>query len=281
MIKNKNYKLGSIGKKICLIADIHYSKNYNIDIFKEIIDNIKTNKPDFICISGDLVDDASVLKISELSNILTEFIKELSKNAPLIITKGNHDKTVFIHKKHYYIDSNEYFSSLNKLENVYYLNNKTLIRDKLSFTGINLDYKWYYDKNHEDSKVFADLFDSKISKIDKSKYNILLCHTPSCIMEEEVIKKSKQLNKFDLILSGHMHNGLVMDFFDKKFNRGLVGPYKKFFPKYARGKIEKEINNKKISLVISGGIIKFADNSPKLFKKLNFLYPIHIDYIEI
>jgi len=74
-----------------------------------------------------------------------------------------------------------------------------------------------------------------------------------------------------------MHNGLVFDLFDKIGNRGIVGPYYKFLPKFSRG----HISLKKINLIITGGIIKFAYSSPKIFNKFNFLFKSSIDYIDI
>lgn len=274
MIKNKFYKINDIGKRICLISDIHYSSNYDLKIFEEIISNIKENKPDYICISGDLVDDVAVLY--ESPDALTNFIKKLSKISPTIITKGNHDETNFLNYKHTYLTNEEYFLNLNTIENVYYLDNKTLVRDNITFTSFNLSYG-YYNTYHESYDVFKKEMDKKIKKINPLKYNILLCHTPINIFKNH----NDIVNKFDLILSGHMHNGLVFDFLDRKGNRGFFGPFESFFPKNARGKITKKIEEKDKNLIISGGVIKFANNNPKFFHKLNKLYPISIDYIDI
>lgn len=276
MIKNKYYKLG-LNKRIALFADIHYSKNYNELLFEEIILNLKKNKPDYICISGDVVDSADIIFDELLISTLKNFIKNISLIAPIILVKGNHDETFFDNKKEVYLDSNEFFLSLNELKNVYYLDNNSVVFDNISFNGINLDFDFYYNKNHEDFNFFIKEIDSKLKEIDTQKYNILLCHTPSNILNKEVLKKSKNINKFDLVLSGHMHNGLVFDLFDKIGNRGIVGPYYKFFPKFSRG----HISLKKINLIITGGIIKFAYSSPKIFQKFNFLFKSSIDYIDI
>ncbi len=274
MIKNKFYKINNIGKRICLISDIHYSINYNLNIFDEIIDNIKNYNVDYICIPGDLVDDVSILY--ESPENLINFIKKLAKVAPTIISKGNHDETNFLNNKRSYLTKEEFFLNLNTIENVYYLDNKTLIRDNITFTSFNLSYG-YYNNYNENYEIFKKEMNKNIKRINPLKYNILLCHTPIHIFknDEDII------NKFDLILSGHMHNGLVFDFFDKKGNRGLVGPFETFFPKNARGKITKKIDEKEKNLIITGGVIKFANNSPKIFHKFNKLYPISIDYIDV
>lgn len=281
MIKNKVYNIGNINKKIALFADIHFTYNYDENIFRQIIDNLELNKPDFICIPGDIVDDASILKDKDYISNLTNFIRSLSLIAPVIISKGNHDETDFSTKKHSKYINEDWFLSLNTIENVYYLNNKTLIREDISFSGLNLDYEFYADKNHEFCGRFAREIDTKIKIIDKMKYNILLCHTPSCILNNYVLENSKNIKNFDLVLAGHMHNGLVFNFLDKEGNIGFISPYRKLFPKYAKGLSNKNINNKKINLIVTGGIVKFSKVSPRFFHKFNILYPINIDYINI
>ena len=80
-------------------------KSGNKDVFPLIIDNIKNHKPDYICIPGDLVDDVAILY--EFPDNLTNFIKSLSKIAPTIISKGNHDETNFLNHKHTYLTNEE------------------------------------------------------------------------------------------------------------------------------------------------------------------------------
>ena len=78
-----------------------------------------------------------------------------------------------------------------------------------------------------------------------------------------------------------MHNGMVFKIFDRGGNRGFVGPYNTFFPKYARNKVTKKIDGKEVNMIICGGIIKVSNTNFKIFKFLNKIYPIHIDYINI
>ena len=105
-------------------------------------------------------------------------------------------------------------------------------------------------------------------KFIKNKYNILLSHSPINILNYNL--------KADLILSGHMHNGLVLPVF-KKGNNGIVGPYSTFFPKECRGIIKKE----NTALIINGGVRKISNSSSFILRILNPIYKIHIDYIKI
>ena len=279
MIQNKFYKLGDLNKKIALFSDIHFNIKYDVTIFEQIIINLNNNHPDFICIPGDILDDAEILNKKEEMEKLTNFFKEISLIAPVIISPGNHDFTNVVKNKRNYVTPDEYFLSLKKNENIHYLNNKSLVRNNITFTGFNPSFDYYYSVPKEDKNKFIFELDEKIS-VKQNDYNVLLCHTPKCIFQKDTLKKSKNIHKFDLILSGHMHNGLVFKCFDKFGHIGFVGPFYKPFPKYARGHmINKDVKTK--HLIISGGVKKISFGAPKIFHKLNLLYPISIDYIEL
>lgn len=281
MIQNKFYKISDYGYKVALLSDIHYSEHYDLEIFKQIVANLKEHKPNYICISGDIIDTADILYNSDIIERLTEFFKSLSEIGQVIVSLGNHDIIKYNSKKEEFEKVNQYFLKLNTIENVHYLNNKCLVRDELCFIGFNPGFEYYYGNSHEkDVRKLVNELD-KIEKIKPNLYNIMLCHSPRQIINNYVLDNSKNILKINLILSGHMHNGLVFKFLDKTGNRGLIGPWRSFFPKYARGLVIKKINDKEIKLIISGGVIKFSELSPKFFHRLNKLYPIHIDYIEV
>lgn len=281
MIHNKFYCIGDLGYKIALFSDIHYDKDYDIMIFTKIINNLKENNPNFICISGDIIDYSSMIE-EECIDKLKDFIKQLSLIAPTIVTLGNHDISNRIKNKRIKGNIkaiNEWFLNLNKIENVYYLYNKSIIRNELCFTSYNPPHE-YYGIGQEDAKLFASNIDEEIN-LKPSYYNILLCHSPISVFKTEVLKKSKELKKVNLILSGHMHNGLVFKLFDKKGNVGLISPTKTLFPKYARGLSSKMLEKKQIYLVVSGGVVKLSNTNSKLLSRFNKFYPISVDYINI
>ena len=47
--------------------------------------------------------------------------------------------------------------NLNTKENVYYLDNKTIVRDNITFTSLSLSYG-YYNNYHENYEVFKSYF---------------------------------------------------------------------------------------------------------------------------
>lgn len=279
MIEEKKYNINDKNVKLCLLTDLHFTDNYDLTILDKIKENVKINRPDFICLSGDIIDQSTVINSNDIE-LLKKFIEELSHISQVIITLGNHDILEIKNNKVVpanFEEVNKWFLDLNKLENVYYLNNKSLVRGDICFTSYNPEHK-YYEK--EDVKEFIKDIDNKID-LNKQYYNVLLCHSPINVLKDITLKYSKQILKADLILSGHMHNGMILSIFDKWGNRGLIGPYYKLFPKYARGKITKTINNHKINLIISGGIIKLSSTNSKHLNKFNKLFPISIVYINI
>ena len=121
---------------------------------------------------------------------------------------------------------------------------------------------------------------SRLSKLSSSKVNILLCHSPIYLTNEEV---TKYIEGFDLVLCGHMHNGCIPPFLDEIFkgNRGIISPSKTLFPSNARGIIEKDINGHKTTIVINSGIIKIQECAPLFLEKLNCFFPIGINDINV
>ena len=83
----------------------------------------------------------------------------------------------------------------------------------------------------------------------------------------------EKLSSYDLILSGHMHNGCIPPIIDElvKNNRGIIAPNKKIFPKNARG-----ISIVGNYAVVSSGITKLSRSAPLILRMFNFIFPMSI-----
>lgn len=256
--------------KIVLLSDIHFSKYFIIDNLELIRNSVKKLEPDYICIAGDIIDEISVIYDTKLINILTNFLTDLAKISKVFISLGNHD-----------IRDNQdllYFKDL-KIDNLCVLNNSYYIDKKVVINGYNMPRDYYYNSPQgEDAKaMYQDLLKNKDKLYFSDKlFNISLIHSPINLLDKDV---SNYLKKCDLILCGHMHNGLVFKWLDKliKNNYGLVSPSKGFFPNMARG--YKKVGDSNI--IISGGITKLSNSSGKILRVLNRIYPISINYIEV
>lgn len=258
--------------KIALISDIHYGNKFKLNIFNKILKQVKIINPNYVFIAGDLIDCKNINY-----NIIEDFLRKLSKSRKVFIGFGNHEfYDFFTNKKKIATDNLEIREVISKLKNCYLLDDDTYIEkdNNLSITGITLSGH-YYRKNENINILIRELKKKKL-KLDNNKYNILLLHSPYNIYKDKV---RKYLSKFDLVLSGHMHGGLVhplINIFFKK-NSGIISPNKKWFPKLVRGRIDVL----EFDSYIYEGITKLSETSGKYLSYLDFLYPKKVKEIII
>ncbi len=80
--------------RIAHLADIHI-RNYKYHfeykkVFEQLFDSLKQQKPDVICVAGDLVHSKNMMG-PELIDLTSYFLRGLSSISPLRIILGNHD----------------------------------------------------------------------------------------------------------------------------------------------------------------------------------------------
>jgi predicted MPP superfamily phosphohydrolase len=288
----KKYELSSNKIKkdvnIALFSDIHYSNIISTKKLKKITDNLIQNNPDFICIAGDIIDNNNILDNKPKMKIFYDWLISLTSIAPTIIILGNHDfyKLTYqrFSKKLKYKTPTKMINTLKKIPNLYLLNNKGITINNINFHGYQAPVEYYkynkIDKIRESNEILINDFNQKMKIENNDNYNVLLFHSPIRIFNDECFKEISDLNNMDLVLTGHMHNGLVPNFLERIIpkNYGIIGPFSNFFPKYARGIITK---NKKNNMIISGGITKFAESNPKFMLLFNHFYKPEIDYIKL
>lgn len=267
-----------ITKDITIIhlADIHFNKETKDKKLDKIKEEIYKHNPDYVLISGDTIDKSEVMKDKIKIKKLLIFLTDIANNSKVIISLGNHD----IFKT----DDFKFFRNLNGLKNIYVLNNESYVDEQIYVSGFTLPTKYYYNINKEES---TELLVEHLKKHKKLITNlpvflpkVSLIHSPLRLTEKEVLNVLKE---YDLLLSGHTHGGMVPSFLSKLFkkNQGIIAPNKKILPPIARGKIEINIFNKKITIIITSGITKLGEKSAKILSKLNFLYNIDLNKIII
>ena len=264
IIENKK-----VNKKISVLADIHYwSKKDQIKLDK-ILSFYESNPCDFICIPGDFINDG----LPSDEDIFIKFLNDLTKYAKVVISLGNHDVFLYKNQKKYY-KNDKLFEKISNIKNVYLLDNDYCEIDKVRFIGVTLPND-YYDYN-ENSNYFYRYLNNIYDELPKNLYNVILCHSPVCI-REDIIKNISLFNNANLVISGHMHAGVMPRFLRSiAKGKGIISPYKTFLPKMSYGMFD--INN--LKLVISPGITKFSDNC-KFFRLFNPLYNMEIVEIEL
>jgi predicted MPP superfamily phosphohydrolase len=266
---NKN-----LNKRICLISDIHHDVDFKTSIYDELLEKIRNLKPDYITISGDVLDKGCVLEDINSRNMINSFIKSLGEITKTLIVMGNHDQR-YSYTKFNDEYSLNWFYSLNKFKNVYFLNNESITFNNIDFIGYVPSLEWFNDF-HKDN-FYKEFYRHPVKINENNNYKIMLLHSPYSITKKINYENLPDItNNVDLILSGHMHNGVLPRFLEiRKNGRGIIAPNKKLFPKYVRG-VHKI---KDMNIVISRGITAFSH--PDFFKKFNFLYDKEITIVDL
>lgn len=254
----KNYVIKSnINKKIVVISDIHYYNKKNINNLNKVLQKIQLIKPDFICIPGDLTDEAKIYD----EDFLLDWLSELGSICKVIISVGNHE--LIVTKQHIPSINKDLIMKIKKIKNVIYLDNEIYNCEKITFIGLTLPVDYYYNYN-EDQEYFINFVNDHFDMIDDN-YNLLLCHSPICIAKKSIIDKLKIGNKLNLVLSGHMHGGVTPNFLKKLLKgKGIMSPRRIFFENNCYGC--KKTNQ--IHYVISSGVTVLSHmNKFRLFNE--------------
>ena len=247
------------------VSDIHFNTDMKVSELDKLKEYIISLKGDYLMITGDIIDTPEITKSDKIGE-LQEFLISLAKDIKIIISLGNHDIKV----------SSDllFFDEFNKLDNIYVLNNSEYNDEYIHVVGLTLPYMYYHD-HYEDPELLKEVLKENNRLLGKNnKYNILMIHSP--------IRLPKVLDKianFDLVLSGHTHNGMVpkLLYFMFPKNRGLVSPNKKLFPEISKGKI---INNGTF-IIINGAYKKLSLCSGKILSIFNFVYNKSINKIVV
>lgn len=267
--------------KIIVISDFHYNKKIKDKKLSIIINYIKSIKPDYILFAGDIIDSNNTLEDILLRNKLISFLVDLSKISKLIIGIGNHELYYFKNKKKEFFFDKKFFDQLNKLDNIYVLNNKEYEDNNIYIYGLTLRYDYYngYNEIEDIDELIKSINDVPNKK--NNKLSLLLVHSPINLINKSKYKKSNdklkyiydKLSNYDYFITGHMHNGCVFPGLNElwRSEKGIISPKKEFFSNNSRN----TLNNIDDKLLVNGPITTFHGNK-KLFNKLNFLFPINV-----
>lgn len=243
-IVNKNFTDNYYGLKIVHISDIHYGRiTFNNDL-KELVRKVNSINPDIVVLSGDLIDKDTKLSNNEadkLSNILSKMNAKIGRFA----VNGNHD---YYFKNWDLIIENSGFKNLNDTYDTIYLESNRYIL--LSGISTNL-----YDDTDLDKKTNEiDNFLNEKKDEEKPIYSILVMHEPDYI-------DFLNLNNYNLVLSGHSHNGQV--------RLPFIGALKFSLPPGSKKYYENYYKVKNTDLYISNGIGTSTINF-RLFNRPSF-----------
>lgn len=195
--KNKN-----VINKICHMADIHipaqlYTKRmeeYQF-VFNNLYSQLKSNKPDLIVITGDLLHVKLAIEPETLVTT-SIFVKNLSDIAPVIIIIGNHD---FAENNLQRMDS--VYAICHSMENVYVLKDTGAYK----FNNIMFGYNSLYDKKIIQSNQIKPLLTDETTTI--GLFHGIVIGSINC---NNTINKALGLSTaafegYDFVMLGHIH----------------------------------------------------------------------------
>lgn len=258
--------------KMLIFSDIHYSGINDNNKLISLLKKVYEYDVEYICICGDLIDYDYV----DDKDYFVNWLKKLSYKSKVILSLGNHDIRTGSDGKYKKFFNKELYAKINKIDNVYLLDNSCKTFNNIYFYGYTQSFNYYYEYKNENLGLMKDeIIKNKIDNVSSDKFNILLMHSPVYVLDEYIKNK---FSKYNLIICGHMHNGLVPPLIDELFknNVGIISPNKDLFPKNARGIIKKDN-----TIVLSSGVTKLSRNVPIFIRWLNFIFPIGLNYITI
>lgn len=165
-------------KKIVMFADTHFGNIRNVRFGKRLVEKINDIDPELVLIAGDYYDGPPI-NDSEVADIL----KGIQSKKGIVFAPGNHEE---------YGDSKKFSESLERA-GVLVLSDSATTIDGMQIVGV--DYATGSNK---------DILDSVIDNMNLSKEfpKILIKHAPN-----NLSVASNQ--DFDLVVSGHVHQGQV------------------------------------------------------------------------
>lgn len=188
----------NIELRLCLMSDLHNNKK---DL-ERLVTSIREFAPDVILLAGDLVN-----KHKPENKQAEEFLSALARlSVPVYYSEGNHELSLAetypecwhryltaIHKKAAYLQNEAV--CLNGSESVY-------------ISGLSLPKEYYKKGNlYENTALLPEL------SVPENAFHIMMAHNP---------EYASLYDKYhaDLILSGHLHGGLLR----LPFIGGVVSP---------------------------------------------------------
>lgn len=236
------------------LSDLHNNEygEYNKDLIKSIEDI----NPDFVIFGGDMV--TSYMERSYDFSRTLVFIENLSKKYPIYYGMGNHEAKIRDNREEFKNKFSELLAFLDKI-NVQFLSDSKIEMPEYGIDLYCLDIEKKYYRRFVTLDIPDDYLSDKLGTLDSSRYSVLMAHNP------EHFKKYSDWGA-DLVLSGHVHGGVV----NIPYLGGVISPSMKLFPKYDAG--EFTINES--TMILSRGIgthtIPVRINNKAEIVKLNF-----------
>lgn len=210
-----------------VISDLH-SLSFGKDNSR-LLDAILSVKPDGVIIAGDLIVGTQ----SEKNRVAISFLKQLSRHLPVYYGMGNHET-----KAEFFPSGMRYIEEISGIDNVCLLRNSSVVPESADFVRL-YGFEQKVDFFKRNAVLPETALTEALGSRDKERLSIVVAHDPEHF-------ESYLPFGADIILSGHLHGGIIR----LPFIGGLVSPRYKFFPKYDAGLFKKD----KTHMIVSRGL---------------------------
>ena len=223
----REYKISSdkVRKKgrILLLSDLH-NKSYGKGNEK-LLAEIERIKPDFIVCAGDMM---TANERKTCCRVPVSLLKQLAEKYPVYYGMGNHEYRMKVYRKAYGDMFNAYKEELENA-GVHFLENKRVYLPEynVEICGLEIERRFY--RRLRRNPMEEGYLEGLLGKAKEERFELLIGHNP------EYFKEYAGWGA-DLILSGHVHGGVVR----VPFLGGLISPSLRLFPKYDGGMFEEQ-----------------------------------------
>ena len=204
--------------RVVHISDLH-NKSYGV-LNSKLKKSIEGLQPDMIRMSGDIMTADRNKRSEENADDLVMY---LAAKYPVYFSIGNHEERL---KDKPEVYGDMYYERIRRYKDsgVHVLDNESedIPEYGIRVTGLDIGRK-YYSKTHKEKLICSDITDMAGNK-DDDHLNLLLAHNP-------IYFKAYTEWGADLVLSGHIHGGIVRI----PGIGGMLSPDVSFFPKYDGG----------------------------------------------
>lgn len=217
-------KLSEKEEKIVFVSDLHNHRYGTKN--EELLEAIREEKPAYILVGGDML--VSNNKHGYLPAL--ETMKELAKICPVYCANGNHEQRIKEWIEKFQMSYAAYHRILQEA-GIHFLENDSQVLDlngtKICVTGLEIPIACY--KRGQKVRLSQEDMVELVGECKEECYEILLAHNPS------YMKTYLQWGA-DLILSGHLHGGIVR----LPVLGGVIAPNFRIFPKYSGGHYKEQ-----------------------------------------
>lgn len=209
------------GFRIVHLSDLHgvYFGKQNSDLLRTIL----AQSPDVVAATGDMLD-----RRRGHGTGFVDLARLLTPHVPVYSIRGNHEQCMAVSAAER-LALTQYEQELQQA-GVHLLRDSTAVipRDGAEILLCGLTLPVFCYKPHAARAPHACLPPEMVAKyigvVDENRCSILLAHSP-------LFFSSYATWGADLVLSGHVHGGLIR----LPGIGGLLSPYHRFFPKYDAG----------------------------------------------